>query len=125
MKIMQEITEWKGVTYRQPNHVYLMDGDKAYAYSRWGEAEPEYFQTPSRLDRRGRKFVEVKKNSWGFNLKITPVEEKTVGQTWEVKGSKGDVYTVSLADCRWSCTCPGAIFRGACRHIETKKQEQA
>jgi hypothetical protein len=122
MKIYQEVTEWKGVSYRQPNHVYLMDGDKAYAYSRWGEGEPEYFKNPSRLDRRGRKFVEVKKNPWGFNLKIKSAEEKPAGKTWEVQGSKGNTYTVSLLDGRWSCTCPGATFRGSCRHIEAQKQ---
>lgn len=125
MKIMQEITEWKGVSYRQPNHVYLMDGDKAYAYSRWGEGQAEYFRNPTRLDQRGRKFIEVKKNTWGFNLKLKSVDEKPVGQTWSVQGSKGNTYTVSLADGRWACTCPGSTFRGACRHIEEKKQEQA
>jgi len=126
LKIYQEVTEWKGVKYRQPNHVYLMSGDRAYAYSRWGESKPEYFRNPARLDRRGRKFIEVKKNSWGFNLKLVPMqEEKPAGKTWEVTGSKGNSYTVSLSEGRWSCTCPGATFRGACRHIETKKQEQA
>lgn len=125
MKIFREVTEWKGVSYRQPNHVYLMDGDKAYAYSRWGESQPEYFKTPSRLDRRGRRFIEVKKNSWGFNLKLASVqEEKPQGQTWRVSGSKGNTYTVSLSEGRWACTCPGATFRGACRHIK-EKQEQA
>lgn len=126
LKIFQEVTEWKGVSYRQPNHVYLMDGDRAYAYSKWGESEPEYFRTPTRLDRRGRKFIEVKKNSWGFNLRINTVEEeKPQGRTWEVAGSKGNTYTVSLLDGRWSCTCPGATFRGACKHIENTKLEQA
>jgi hypothetical protein len=121
MKIYQEVTEWKGVTYRQPNHVYLMDGDRAYAYSRWGEGKPEYFKNPSRLDKRGRKFIEVKKNPWGFNLKIRSAEEKPAGKTWEVQGSKGNTYTVSLLDGRWSCTCPGATFRGSCKHIVEKQ----
>ncbi len=118
LKIYQEVTEWKGVEYRQPNHVYLMSGDRAYAYSRWGESEPEYFRTPTRMDKRGRKFIEVKKNSWGFNLKILAQEEDNPqGETWEVQGSKGDTYTVSLLNGRWSCTCPGATFRSTCRHI--------
>ena len=118
LKIYQEVTEWKGVEYRQPNHVYLMSGDRAYAYSRWGESKPEYFRNPARLDRRGRKFIEVKKNSWGFDLKITmPEEERPQGETCQVRGSKGDVYTVSLTEGRWSCTCPGSTFRGTCRHI--------
>ena len=118
LKIYQEVTEWKGVEYRQPNHVYLMSGDKAYAYSRWGESKPEYFRNPTRMDKRGRKFIEVKKNSWGFDLKIlAQEEERPQGETWEVQGSKGDIYTVSLLNGRWSCTCPGATFRSTCRHI--------
>ena len=118
LKIYQEVTEWKGVEYRQPNHVYLMSGDRAYAYSRWGESKPEYFRNPTRMDKRGRKFIEVKKNPWGFDLKILAQEEdKPQGETWEVQGSKGDIYTVSLLNGRWSCTCPGATFRSTCRHI--------
>ena len=118
LKIYQEVTEWKGVEYRQPNHVYLMSGDRIVAMSRWGESPPEYFRNPARLDRRGRKFIEIKKNPWRFDLKIlVSEEEKPRGQGWEVRGSKGDVYTVSLMDGRWSCTCPGSMFRGTCRHI--------
>jgi hypothetical protein len=122
MKIMQEVTEWKDVSYRQPNHVYLMSGDKAYAYSKWGEGPAEYFRNPTRLDRRGRKFIEVKKNIWKFDLEIhAQDEEKPQGQTWTVMGSRGDEYTVSLSAGRWSCTCPGATFRGTCKHIEHQK----
>lgn len=124
LKIYQEVTEWKGIRYRQPNHVYLMDGDRTYAYSRWGETAPEYFKNPIRLDRRGRKFIEVKKNTWGFNVAIHVQQEPPQGETWTVTGSRGDSYTVSLLDGHWSCTCPGATFRGSCKHIESKKQEQ-
>lgn len=124
LKIYQEITEWKGVTYRQPNHVYLMDGDRAYAYSKWGESKPEYFRTASRLDKRGRKFIEVKNNPWGFDLKIrTQSTEEPQGQIWEVAGSKGNTYTVSLSGGRWNCTCPGATFRSTCKHITQKQAE--
>jgi hypothetical protein len=121
LKILQEVTEWKGVTYRQPNHVYLMSGDKAYAYSKWGESKPEYFRTPSRIDRRGRKFVEMKKNPWKFDLSIKvelESDRKISGQTWTVSGSKGSRYTVALDSGRWTCTCPGHGFRGRCRHVD-------
>jgi hypothetical protein len=120
VKIMQEVTDWK-VPYRQPNHVYLMSGDRVLAMSRWGEGRPEYFANPNRIDRRGRKFVEVKQNPWRFNLAARPdLEEQTapVGETWEVEGSKGNRYTVSRDAGRWSCTCPGHGFRGRCRHVE-------
>ena len=117
VKIVQEITDWK-VPYRQPNHVYLMSGDRVLAMSRWGEGRPEYFASQNRIDKRGRKFVEVKKNRWGFDMKISVVaDEKPKGEIWTVKGSKGDEYIVSLLDGRWSCTCPGATFRSSCKHI--------
>jgi len=118
LKIMQEVTEWK-VPYRQPNHVYLMSGDRVIAMSRWGEQPPEYLPSQNRIDRRGRKFIEVKKNTWGFDLKVTVVEEsKPAGQIWEVRGSKGNRYIVSQDLGRWSCTCPGHGFRGRCRHVD-------
>jgi hypothetical protein len=117
LKILEEVTDWK-VHYRQPNHVYLMSGDRVIAMSRWGKEPPEYLASQSRIDRRGRKFIEVKRNRWGFDMKVSVIsDEKPKGETWTVTGSRGDEYTVSLSDGRWSCTCPGAMFRGACRHI--------
>lgn len=119
LKIQQEVTRWD-VDYRQPNHVYLVSGDKAVAYVPWGKGKPVYFRSFQRIDRRGRKFVEVRKNLWGFDITVEVAgEEQPPGETWEVRGSRGDVYTVSLTDGRWSCTCPGAMFRGSCRHIQS------
>ena len=122
MKIVQETTVWKDVE-RQPNHVYLMDGDRAYAYSKWGEGPAEYFKKPLRLDRRGRKFIELKQNKWKFKIDIkTDLEDIPKGQTWTVNGSKGSQYTVSLSNNNWSCTCPGHVYRGKCRHIDEIRQ---
>ncbi len=121
LKIVEEVTEWD-VPYRQPNHVYLMSGDRVIAISRWGEQAPEYLQSQRRIDRRGRKFVEVKENRWDFDLKISvSKDENPPGDTWQVQGSKDNIYTVSLLDGRWSCTCPGATFRSTCKHIEKQK----
>ena len=120
LKIVEEVTEWD-VPYRQPNHVYLMSGDRALAYSRWGKAQPEYFSQPQRIDRRGRKFIDVKNNPWKFDLTVrteSEVVEQPKGQIWRVSGSKGNEYTVSLDGNRWSCTCPGHGFRGRCRHVD-------
>ena len=121
LKIMREVTEWKGYD-RQPNHVYLMSGDKALAYVPWGKGKPFYFRTFQRLDRRGRKFVEEKKNPWRFDMTIqidTEPQEQPhlLGKTWEVAGSKGKVYTVNLHNGQWGCTCQGFLFRRTCRHI--------
>ena len=48
----------------------------------------------------------------------------TVGEnSWSVKGSKGNIYTVKLSQGAYSCTCPGYGFRRKCRHITEIKNE--
>jgi len=116
MKIFQEVTSWADVAV-PPNHVYLMDGDKAYAYVPWGKGKPQYFKNFIRLDRRGRKFVEVKQDTWGFKFDAEPQ-----GRSWTVKGSKGDEYHVTENSGDFQCTCTGFRFRGACKHIESIRQ---
>lgn len=121
VKIVQEVTEWK-VPYRQPNHVYVMSGDRILAMSLWGTHEPKYFASPNRINRGGRKFVEVKQNLWRFNLDtmadLEADQAAPRGETWEVEGSKGNRYIVSRDLGHWSCTCPGHGFRGRCRHVD-------
>jgi hypothetical protein len=51
-----------------------------------------------------------------------PVIEDTKKLTWEVQGSKGNIYKVTFEEgTRWSCTCPGFNWRRTCKHIEAKK----
>ena len=59
MEVIKEVTVWN-VDFRQPNHVYLMDGEKVIAYQKWGEGKPVYFKTKQKLDKRRRKFEKVK-----------------------------------------------------------------
>lgn len=42
-------------------------------------------------------------------------------ELWQVKGSRGTNYTVSLRQGQWSCTCPGFGWRRRCKHIEEKQ----
>jgi hypothetical protein len=105
MIAVRETTVWKDAAV-QSNHVYLMDGDKAVAYIKWGQGDAFYFKTPWRLDRRGRKFEALKSNP--FTVKIESVMIR-------VEGSKGAVYQVD-PDAK-TCTCPGYAFRGTCKHI--------
>ena len=105
MIAVRETTVWKDVAI-QANHVYLMDGDKAVAYIKWGEGDAFYFKKPLRLDKRGRKFEALKSN---------PFTAKVVSNMIRVEGSKGAVYEVD-PDAQ-TCTCPGYTFRGTCKHI--------
>ncbi len=110
MIAVQETTVWD-VEYKQPNHIYLLDGDKAHAYIKWGKGEPFYFSKPLRIDKRGRKFVELKKNPFKVEVKSNIIK---------VSGSKGDTYFVDMDE--QTCTCAGFQFRGRCKHIETVLQ---
>lgn len=64
---------------------------------------------------------------------VKPLESApapTAGQTWTVRGSKGDEYTVtqSASDSRqifFSCTCVGYGYRRKCKHIEGIKNKLA
>jgi hypothetical protein len=58
LEVLKEVTEW-AVDYRQPNHTYLMKGERAVGYQKWHEGAPIYYTTKQKLDKRGRKFVKV------------------------------------------------------------------
>ena len=109
MEALKEVTEW-AVEYRQPNHTYLFDGDKAVAYIRWHEGEPEFFKTPQKMDKRYRKFEKADISVFG------PIVKEQKSHIVEVKGSKGNVYRVDTE--AKTCTCPGFGFRGECKHIK-------
>jgi hypothetical protein len=104
MQAVLEITKWE--TNFQPNHTYLLDSDKIHAFIPKGKTEPVYFKIPIRMDKRGRKFQE---------LKINPFNTKTKSTLIEVKGSKGNSYWVDPD--KGTCSCPGFSFRGKCKHV--------
>jgi len=63
MKILREVTEWKGSWIRQPNHIYLTESNFMYGYQMYGRGEPIYFKTRLQFDKRFRKFIEIPKTS--------------------------------------------------------------
>ena len=107
MPAYKETTVWENSA--QTNHIYLLDGDKMLAYIRKGTEDEFWFKTPIRIDKRGRKFEEIKKSPFtGIGGSIQNVKE--------IVGSKGQTYIINLDD--KSCTCPGFTFRGKCKHVE-------
>jgi hypothetical protein len=104
MKWMQETTVWEEEF--QPNHIYLLDGEKALAYIRLPSNEPKVFSKPLKLDLRRRTFKEIAGPA---------IVKPTVPEGRAVQGSKGETYYVN--DVEGTCTCSGFKFRGSCKHI--------
>ena len=112
MKFLKELTEWPGAT---PNHTYLVvdSREKMLGYVRSGTKKLEMFKQPLPFDTRRRKFKEVA-NTWGY------VEPQLVNteNSWQVKSSSGNVYTIEKNGSRLSCTCTGFRFKRKCRHVD-------
>ena len=108
MKVLQEITDWD-----TPNHIYFTNDskDKMFAYIKSSSKAIERFKVPMPLKVSGRKFKEIE-NTFGYT-----VDDRPVGCTWTVAGSRGDSYTVSENNGEWNCTCAGWKFRSACKHV--------
>lgn len=108
MEALREVTEWE-VDFRQPNHTYLIEGDKILAYRKWHAGEVIWFKNPTRLHRTRRKFVKA-------NIKQFGKLPEPAANTIKFTGSKGTVYVIDLIE--KTCTCGGFKFRGACRHLK-------
>ncbi len=109
MEAVREVTVWKDVS-RQPNHDYLLDGDRVVAYRPWGTGPIQICSGKLKIDRRGRQFQRLDPNPFA------DFEEKKEPLVLEVKGSKGNSYFVNVEE--KTCTCPGFQFRGNCKHVE-------
>ena len=103
-----EVTKWG--EHQTPNHIYLLDDDKAYAYLKHGETVPFYFSKPLQIEKTGRKFVKLDVNPF------KPVEEEVNAGLIAVAGSGGATYYVDPKN--KTCTCTGFKFRGKCKHVE-------
>ena len=45
-------------------------------------------------------------------------QKDTAIKTFNVKGSKGDSYTVTVGSGKMHCTCSGFQFRKSCKHVK-------
>jgi len=113
MKFYQETTKWSSDV---PNGTYLLNDSKSkmYAYIKPGSKSVLKFKNPIRIDTRGRTFVAVK-NTFGYKI------EENTNRKWQVRGSKGDIYTVEESENGLICSCAGFKFRGACKHLASAK----
>lgn len=114
MEAVREVTVW-AVDYRQPNHIYLLDGDRIRACINWGEGPVEWMSGNIRIDRRGRKFEKA-------DIGLFDVKEHTDSMILAVPGSKDATYYVNTED--RSCSCPGFTFRSTCKHIKELELEE-
>ena len=112
LKFYQETTKWAGAT---SNHTYLLSKDrsKMLAYVPAGTRAVFKFKNPLRIDTRGRTF-QVTEENFGYTADAVV----NTNPQWQIKGSRGDVYTVEQTETGLTCTCSGFRFRGACRHIK-------
>jgi hypothetical protein len=129
MKILKEITDWD-VEYRQPNHTYLVDNKgKTVAYAKWhSKTDVMVFKSRNTLDKRYRKFIEVKhpalaKIAKEFLKEEKEEEQEVIGDKYTVESESGNVYTIIFNQGRYSCSCVGFGFRGKCKHIELLKEK--
>lgn len=103
--ILQEVTDWGNLNVN--NGVYHVNGaGQLVAYQVDQDAKVQVLKSPSKLfSKSRRKFV-----------KIGERPEELASNIVEVKGSKGNVYYVDKD--KATCTCPGFMFRGKCKHLE-------
>lgn len=51
------------------------------------------------------------------------VEEKPKVRVWSIKGSKNNVYTVTLNNGKFSCNCVAGQFSRHCKHVDQAKKD--
>jgi hypothetical protein len=72
-----------------------------------------------------RDQIDLVYNEPSYMMQVEPEVSETKTEenlTWQVEGSKGAKYTVSLRKGQWDCSCPARQFRrGDCKHIKSKK----
>jgi hypothetical protein len=106
MKAYREIDTYKD--FDLPDSILYLKGDMLYA-TKSPDSGIRVLTTPLRIDRRGRKFVELK------NVEMPDLNSQV--EVIEVEGSTGKTYYITMTETP-SCSCPGYQFRGKCKHVK-------
>ena len=59
----------------------------------------------------------------GREAEQVEIKEKPKFQIWQVNGSKGEVYNVTINEDKWSCDCIAGQFNRSCRHVKKIQEE--
>lgn len=117
MKYLQEVTDW-GIKDAQ-NHTYYVCDDKTkmVGYIKQGTTDLFKFKHPIVIYTKGRKFVELKKKGEPDSVYFAKKEEPKK-DIITVLGSNGKEYYLEKVGSKYTCTCPGFVFRHKCKHVE-------
>jgi hypothetical protein len=118
MKFFKETTVWDSVTAQ--NHIYYLSDDKSkmVGYIKNSTTDLFKFKNPISIDLRGRKFVELTDKKTEPDSVYFGKKEKPKSDIITVQGSNGKEYFIEKVGARYTCTCPGFVFRNKCKHIE-------
>ena len=121
MKYYQEVTEWADAN--SSNHIYYLKDDKTkmVGYIKSGTDTLFKFKHPIDIYTKGRKFVELKMKAEPDSMYFQTTSEFKPKDVIIVKGSNGKEYHISKIGTRYSCTCPGFMFRHKCKHVDELK----
>ncbi len=59
----------------------------------------------------------------GAEVEEVVAQEKPKFRMWQVDGSKGNVYNVTLDNGKWSCDCVAGRFNRPCKHVKKIQEE--
>jgi len=59
MQILREITDWKKLSYKQPNHIYFVERTKLVGYIKEGTEEFLELKSPMPFSKSHRKFQKL------------------------------------------------------------------
>ena len=59
----------------------------------------------------------------GSSTERVEIKEKPSFSMWQVDGSRGQVYIVTLDDGKWTCDCVAGQFNRMCKHVKAVMEE--